>query len=590
MPASAQDALRFFLGDARRLRLGNDDALLTRQLLGAAAPHLQPADLSAVERLTLAVTGKVRPFHEGIAAVRWRGIDQLHLLRTLTRVRLTHEGRDRLDELERKFPEIQTRGYANDVHGGFVGSPIPTESVKRMSDGAWLRAMAKYAHGVEHREFLRGGAMQLGRELQALVKANPLRFADLAARTPPDLDDHYADAFISGLAESQCSPDVAFSVVRRFTAPERPGVRRSVAWALQQLLARVDRLPTDLITLLEAWVWGVPGDDEAWYEAQQQDLSHAALNTDRGAALRTLLAALSKEEGDHAVQRRWDLLERTARDPSSILRAAGLEALMYMVRVDHDRAITVFEAIVRNQPRLQSVPAFRLFLYYASFGRFSRTGPYIREMVHAELPETRQRGAELAVLGYLSPRGLENTEAVALATDLAQEIMGGPADLRRGAARIFAHNLADHPADECEAGLRRLLDDPDLDVRREVAWMTHRLRPEHMITRQSFLSAFAGSWAVRSGLQEFTEFVWEHCGVDPAWALTAVETLLDSTHPNEHQGWFGSEEHLVRLTLRVYTDPLADAELRERAMRGFDRLMERFSSRALNALSEWDRA
>jgi hypothetical protein len=45
----------------------------------------------------------------------------------------------------------------------------------------------------------------------------------------------------------------------------------------------------------------------------------------------------------------------------------------------------------------------------------------------------------------------------------------------------------------------------------------------------------------------------------------------------------------VRLVLRIYTDPTADAAIKSRAMDAFDRLMERYAYEALRALEEWDR-
>ncbi len=45
----------------------------------------------------------------------------------------------------------------------------------------------------------------------------------------------------------------------------------------------------------------------------------------------------------------------------------------------------------------------------------------------------------------------------------------------------------------------------------------------------------------------------------------------------------------MRLVLRIYTDPTADAAIESRAMDAFDRVMERYAYEAQRALEKWDR-
>ncbi len=63
--------------------------------------------------------------------------------------------------------------------------------------------------------------------------------------------------------------------------------------------------------------------------------------------------------------------------------------------------------------------------------------------------------------------------------------------------------------------------------------------------------------------------------------------MLDNQHQIEHLRRGGEE--LVRLVLRLYTDPTADAATKSRAMDAFDKLMERYAYEAQRALDEWDR-
>ena len=203
--------------------------------------------------------------------------------------------------------------------------------------------------------------------------------------------------------------------------------------------------------------------------------------------------------------------------------------------------------------------------------------------------ESRQTGAELAVIAEISPRGLESDEGREIAARLAEQALTGLPEWRRGAARIYAHNLADGPVDQCVAGLRRLMNDEEEEVRREAGWTVHPLRGEHLAVLRDFLLEFAASRSAPRELHGLGEYLWEHGPVNPPWALSMVDAILDNQHPEEGRGSFGGGEDLVRLVLRIYTDPIADEALRERAMDTFDRLMDRYAYHALTALDEWDR-
>jgi hypothetical protein len=367
-------------------------------------------------------------------------------------------------------------------------------------------------------------------------------------------------------------------------------VHRSAAWALGKIVDRTGQLPGDLLDLLEIWIRGGTRDDEVFYEGQPQDVHHGAINTDRGVALRVLMYALGKQGSDADHARRWAVAEFIAADPSVVLRAGGVDALVYLLEIDRSRAIDLFEETVRGYPRLSTTDPYQSFLFHGSFGQFARLEPYIRDLMHVDASAVRQRGAELATLCVLAAAGLESESAQALAERLAEEAMTGMPDLRRGSARIYAHNWASHPTGQCEAGLLRLFGDADPEVRRQAAWMTRKLKPEHALQRQEFLLAFAGSRAGRSGASDFAEYLWEHGMLDPGWALSVAETLLNSREADDQYTGFSGGEDLVRLVLRIYTDPVADSGLRGRAITLFDQLMDRFSGYALAALAEWDRA
>jgi hypothetical protein len=68
-----------------------------------------------------------------------------------------------------------------------------------------------------------------------------------------------------------------------------------------------------------------------------------------------------------------------------------------------------------------------------------------------------------------------------------------------------------------------------------------------------------------------------------------VEAVLNNPYSQESELRFAGGEELIRLVLRVYTDPTVEESTHEKAMDLFDRLLEKFSWSGQRVLQEWDR-
>lgn len=135
----------------------------------------------------------------------------------------------------------------------------------------------------------------------------------------------------------------------------------------------------------------------------------------------------------------------------------------------------------------------------------------------------------------------------------------------------------------------QFLQDEDAAVQRIVGSVFRDLRGEHIFSQRAFIEQFAASPALHASLHEFSEFLWEHGLLDPAWALSVVGAALDNAPPEAERPRFGGGAEFIRLVLRVHTDTTAENSVRAEAMRLFDRLMERYQMEAQAALSNWDR-
>lgn len=584
----AEDALRFLTGDTRRLELGDSEQYETRQLIKAIYPFLSADQRAELEDLILSYNLILS--YRGIEGLRWRGLEQLYLLQEIPVEHLSERGTSYLRELERKFPEARASENPPNLStmASFVGSPVPDSAVVRMSDEAWLRAMRKYSGVTRHKDLHKGGAGQLGGVLSKQTKECPQRFHALALRAPSDVDGAYARAFIDGLAESEGPNEWLFDVVKRFAGQQRHDVRRTLAWALEKRAE--GGLSDEMLDLLEGTARGPVGEDEAIRESSGQGPHGVYINSDRGASFRTLMRALRSRASNEAKQKMWELLEFASSDPSVPMRAGVIEELLYLLHEDRERAIALFERAMEghSDPLLCSQPVPEL-LHYGSYKYFSRMKPFIQTMVEDEDEKCRQRGAELACIAAISsPNALGSEADLAAARELAQGVANGPAVLRRGAARIYAHNLNGERSAYCARELSQFLNDEDDKVRDNAAQAFYHTRGTDSPGLREFVEAFAASRALRAGEQEFSEYLWKYGLEDPAWTLLVLQIVLENEYEQEsHHSLAGGK--LVRLALRLYTDPTADHAQRARAMDIFDGLMERYTYEAQSVLDEWDR-
>ncbi|HJP93083.1 MAG TPA: hypothetical protein VJ875_14090 [Pyrinomonadaceae bacterium] len=588
-----EDAFNFLISDRRRLDLGDHQQYDSRQLIKVIVPNLTKEQLVILESAILSYEPLRK--YRGTVALRWRGLEKLFLLQCLPPERLTAEGHKQLRELERKFPGIRASEDPGTARGGFVGPPIPDDVAQKMSDKSWLRAMTKYKGNVQHEHFLKGGASEQGAVLSRLTKESPERFFKLAMRAPLDTDEAYVRGLIAGLSQSSAPAELAFDVIRRFVPVATSDTKRAIAWALEKRVD--DGIPDDLIAVLDGYMREGPGEDESWWRREaemnrrngrQGDLHggpHSSyLNSVRGAAMRTLMRAFD-HRGDVAAK--WQLIERAAVDESVAIKAGAIEELLYILEDDRPRALSIFECVMEGQPALLGAHFTDDFIYYGFFKNYLRMKPYIVAMMNDPNENVQHRGAELACIAAISPKAMESQVAEIAAQSLAQEALSGSPPWRRGAARVYGQN-AGRGAEHCADRLTELVNDDDEEVRKYVSGCFHSLRAEDFFPMRPFIEAFAASRSLETGLDEFTDFLWENGPVDPTWSLTIVETVLNNPHSSKSE-ISGSGEELVRLVLRVYTDPTVEASTRERAMDLFDRLMQVSLWAAQRVLAEWDR-
>jgi hypothetical protein len=168
------------LEGGKRLDCGyiSDIDWVARELLRAIAPHLN-------DTLHQRLEDQFRDLRDPRESRQSAGRSAFTFLSALEEHRLSPRGGRRLGEYRRRF-QVDAPPKPRGITGGFIGSPISSESASKMTDEQWLKAMAKHDSDRTNWDTFTGGARELSHVLKEQVAAEPARFARLALQLTPE--------------------------------------------------------------------------------------------------------------------------------------------------------------------------------------------------------------------------------------------------------------------------------------------------------------------------------------------------------------------------------------------------------------------
>lgn len=573
------EACNFLLGDPRRLWLGSGSAIHTRRLIAAVFPDVSQTMRHSIE--TAIAQHIAFEFDDPTRARQLAGLEHFYLLSAIPHDFISADSRRRYQELLRKFPEVNI-SLEDDGFGIQVlaeHSPIEPPRAQKMRDDDWLRAMRKYSDPEPAWQDL-ASPRALAELLKEEAKKDPQRFAALAGRLPDDVQDLYIDDLIDGLAESEITFAAVVNLIRRFATQPNRNLVRTTARAMRK---RPRDVPSDIVELLESWVRDEALDD------QHSLATLDYLNTRRGSAFLALCHALRTQGGESGTARRWALYEYVATSGTNALRAAVIEQLLYDLHGQRNDALDMFERVMHGHvPTLFDAHHLPRFLHAAIWKTFGRVQPTIFDLVASEKENHRELGSKLIVIAAITPSALSNDE-LALVRGVVTALLERDLPHHKPAmTRILAHNVDDREADYCFEQLSRLFPDPDARVRAGIAEVFGRMTATHLLARREWLTAYAESPSLPSGIREFAEYLLNHGASHVETALDLIHMALANDHPDEQRHWFDGRD-FIRFVLSVDNDPTIAPALKRRAMDVFDQLMEQYGTLAESMLTEWDR-
>lgn len=555
-----------------------------RELLENVAPYMSQAGLRALEPLILSWYPPSEREPRPRRGEYW-GCAQHLLLDVIPTDRLSDAGRRRQAELRRKFAGAPFQ-RPREMRARRVVAPIPSEATQRMSDVHWLRAMARYTDPHERRwddDRVFGGAGQVAYALQERAKAEPVRFASLCLRMPPDTRVDYVSAVLRGVASAQLPGETVLALCRRaHEVPGRPCGREIAALVSGHA---PQALPDEVFGILR-WYGEEDPDpqDDAWREHAADDGSYNGdphfhgYNSVRGAVAEAMATLLFDDP--ERFPRLEALTERLLSDPMVSVRSCAAEILIALLNRDEALAVSSFLRLIDTDDAILAARPVEEFIRYAAYRDVATLRPVLERMLNSTDDKVAQAGARQACLAALSDTA---------AQPLAERALAGRVAHRKGAAQVYSQNVGTAAVrSPCVEGLRRLFRDSDSAVREEAAGVMWHLRNEELSTFLDLFLDFTVSPAFLNGADRLLMLLEEAAAIPPDLLFTAVERLTAAADEDAERNFGHTASEALALVIRMYKQA-SDPALQARCLDIIDRLAESNVYGFENALVAYDR-
>lgn len=569
------EAVTYLCDNPIRLQTGYADSpyWATHQLLQAITPHCSDEQMAQLENLIL------NYYHKWERSALGRGLfgySQYVLLEGIDASRRTETVNRRLKELRRKFGEQSAEGPQSIGMAGIVGSPIPQDSVEKMTDEQWLSAIMRYDSediSSERDGQLVGGAYELSTLLEEHVKKDPLRFSALIHRFPDNTHPYYFNAVLRGIA------DIGFDDVesvlqvcqRCHQLPDRPCGR----WISEPIakLAKLS-LPNEALDIV-AWYATEDADPETemWRTATGTgdvfyggDILTAGINSVQG-RIAWAIGELVFHDGSR-IPDFQPTLERLVQDTSIAVRACVAKTLIAMLRHNRDLAIRLFQQLCEAEDALLKTEDIEGFLRYALQTHFEILKPILERMIISEIAEVAQAGARQACLASL---------ILEAAHSFVQRCLSGTEAHQTGAAKVFAVNLPTALFRKlCESSLLQLFNSPYDNARSEAATCFNRFKGEELGECVALIEAFTQSSAFSTHYGHLIRALDKTTAKLPDVTCQVCEYYLNQVilNPiNDRAGYNFETDIVAQLLIRVYSQSTNEV-LQTRCLDLIDQMMQ----------------
>jgi hypothetical protein len=443
----------------------------TRQLLQAITPHITNDAFRKLEAeiIGLRFSWESRP---------GGGYYEFCLLSGFDSSRLSEAARRRLGEL-RRLHKMDDPLEPKGVTGGFIGSPIPQESARHMTDAHWTRAIAKHAGNRTDWSTLTGSAEELAHVLKAETIRDPFRFARFATSLTADVHPAYPNAILLGFADAEALTDAEpiFDAVRYIASLHIESSDRWLGHSLRKYIK--SGVPDDLFALVADRALNAtdPTGNDLPVRSNREngravDLYTSGINVARGDAAETLGDMLIFDTDGVRTALIAPLLNRIASDQSMAVRSCVAHVIAACLRHAKSQAVDAFGHLIQGDDLLLAThPVEKLIIFIGNVDQ-DVVEPVIRRMLASSEFEVRETGGQLAAFAGLEWAADDLFNLVLDSDDMAA---------RKGAAGVCAHRLPrTNNAILAGSALERFFSDAHEEVRKAAAEVASALRGERL--------------------------------------------------------------------------------------------------------------
>jgi len=499
-------AVRWLLGDPARLDIGTGtnepEWMPAARLIEALSPHCSEAVFRRLEEALIHYhTPRERrdakywlsTWKRGYFGDFW-GRAQYFLLPALCSARCRDEAKGLIGVLNRKFEGYPRESFyrAGGAHFGSVVSTLPSQSLERISDAAWLRILANKEIPTDRGRLDRwvdghweeSSVIQFSQNLENVARRYPDRFARLALKLPEDVHSDYKAAILSGCQHGEpnavpeaeralwrpASVHLLEEVLHKFGRDDSRSYALQFCWLMQARAnetwpaAAIDRLldyarnhpdPEP-----EGMVIGNVGGGFDLAKATVETLCNNSLNCVRGAAAFAVAAQLRCHTD--LLPTFKGAIARMVQDPHPAVRIAAIGAAHPVLWIDKDLAIEWFIEACTGDLRVAASPDSADYFNCGMKTHHSTLAPLVRVMLHSSYEEVAQRGATEVAARWLFHGSFSG--------ELETCLREGTISHRKGVAYVAAR-LVTEPEyfDKCAALIDRLKGDADREVRRHLS-------------------------------------------------------------------------------------------------------------------------
>ena len=430
----ADEAVGLLCDQPWRLECGYSDSprWCAMTLIREVASHCDPGTLARLEELIMTYRS---PLEKSANGLRFLGGSRFDLLSAIPAELRSALATKHFRELARRFGK--PAGEPNPIAGGIVRSPISADATAKMSDDQWLRAIKTYSSESPSRatgdDFLKGGAVELSRELGARTKEDPERFARLALRIPADAPPVYVEAILRALEKEPIPGELKMRVCERAFRESREYSGPVIA----DVIGHMEERLTDRATEMLGWL-AIESSSPATHESPgalggKEDIYGHGINTTRGRAAEAMHRLIVSDA--ECVERFRSTIERMIRDPHAAVLSCVAGVISAIWHHDPEFGMRLFKSMDLSETRLLATRYMYDLLHRVVREHLAVAYPLVERSLRSADADVAEAGGRLAGLAALYHDS---------AVDLATQAYEGDGPQRLGIAQVASSNVQ-HP-------------------------------------------------------------------------------------------------------------------------------------------------